>query len=139
MADLELEVEGAAELARDLGKAANNVERESDQADIDIADYVAQISRAAASGRGGSAAKGSGSIRSGAGTVSWGGGGAPWMNGAEFGALRWKQFPRWKGTIPADSFAGGSGYFIHPSIRAKRVQIEAIMEDAVDKAIDDAF
>lgn len=40
-----------------------------------------------------------------------------WFMGAELGALRYHQFPTWRGTVPSDPATGGAGYFLFPTIR----------------------
>lgn len=40
-----------------------------------------------------------------------------WFMGAELGALKYHQFPTWRGTVPRDPTTGGAGYFLFPTIR----------------------
>lgn len=42
-----------------------------------------------------------------------------WFMGAELGALKYHQFPSWRGTVPSDATSGGEGYFLFPTIRDK--------------------
>lgn len=66
------------------------------------------------------------------------GSGSPFALGAEFGALRYKQFPQWRGNQwqPA---AGGVGYFLHPAIRDDLHKVEDAYLDAIDDLSKAAF
>lgn len=66
------------------------------------------------------------------------GSGSPFALGAEFGALRYRQFPPWRGNQwnPA---AGGVGYFLHPAIRDHLAEIEKTYLEAIDQLSKAAF
>jgi hypothetical protein len=81
---------------------------------------------------GGVAAHVAPSIKGGGGTTWAGikfGSGHPEAGGAEFGALRFKQFKPWLGNGP------GAGYFIYPTIRADADRIADEYEGAMDDLI----
>jgi hypothetical protein len=68
----------------------------------------------------------------------------PWALGAEFGALRYRQFQPWRGNQwtngTGDRWGGADpdvGYFLHPAIRATRSEFLAEYTKQIDKIIDD--
>jgi hypothetical protein len=53
--------------------------------------------------------------------------------GNEFGSIRFKQFPAWRG-VGADA-----GYALYPTIRAKRAEVVEAYGAALDRLLHDAF
>lgn len=89
----------------------------SNEVNLHIAEEIVQSARSAAyAPQMRKAAQSLSSVRSGKGAEI--DASIRWFNGAELGAIRYHQFPSWRGTIPRDPTTGGSGYFLFPTIRA---------------------
>jgi len=132
-----VKVQGLPELSRALKAVGPEAQKELKDAAKSVATFVANDARARALGLGSTAAHVAPSISatggvSGAG-VGFGGAAYPMAGGAEFGALRFKQFKAWRGNGP------DAGYFVYPTIRADADQIVEEFTDAVDKIIDKRF
>ena len=133
-----IKVEGLNEFRRELKKLEENLTPELKQINYELATQVtswAQTKAAAVSPQASKAAKeGLKASRTAArAQVILGSNRAPYALGAEFGALRWKQFQRWRGN------ATGAGYFLWPSIRDHREEIMDIYGEALDKLASKAF
>lgn len=59
----------------------------------------------------------------------------PYAFGAEFGSKQYKQFHPWRGNPKVDAFEGGPGYFLFPSIREHKSDIEKKWVEAVDELL----
>lgn len=122
-------VEGLAQLRKDLKAVSDAAPRELRQAHVDVAQMVAGDAQGRAYGLGGVAAKTAPTVRA-SGTqagaaIALGGPSAPWAAGAEFGG---------QGRPTTQQFRphlGRTGYFVYPAIRdnaedAERRELEAI-------------
>jgi hypothetical protein len=128
---------GLDELRKELKKLDGEWIGELKAANYEIAaDIVVPTAKSKASGtRAGSAVVSS--IRAAraakSATVSLGGARVPWAAGWEFGALKYKQFPRWKGN------GDGAGYFLWPTIRERRSEIIERYMTLLEKITSRAF
>lgn len=115
-----------AKLPTELGRAAKKA-----------ADIVAKDTVASFSSRGGVAPKVAPSVRTftqqGGGGVRIGGDQFPYAMGSEFGSVRFKQFPAWRGS------GAGAGYSLWPSIRMDIGQVEEEFRRALDDLVAKAF
>ena len=57
----------------------------------------------------------------------------PFAFGAEFGAKKWPQFPRWRGNQFTNALEG-IGYFMHPAIRESMPEVVEQYYEAVEEA-----
>lgn len=116
-------VVGLDEFRAELRKLEGNMGRELGKAHKAAAEVVASKARSRAASLGGAAAKSAPSIKASAAArhaaVNVGGPSHPWAMGAEFGAIRWRQFEPWRGNQWQPDVAG-VGYFLHPAIRETR-------------------
>lgn len=126
-------VDGLAELNRALRRMGPEFQSQLKETNLSVAEFVAQDAHSAALSLGGVAAKTAPSIEAKgyttAAAVSFGGAGYPFAGGAEFGAIRYKQFKPWRGN------SSDAGYFVYPAIRQDADRIEAEYRDAVDDLI----
>lgn len=65
--------------------------------------------------------------------VAIGSGRAPYVLGQEFGSIRYRQFPAWRGSGP------GAGYFLYPTVREELPELREDYLDAVGDALERAF
>jgi hypothetical protein len=141
--DYKVEVEGLKEMRRALEAAAPGLREQIKQANISVAEHVAESARSRASAMGGVAAKAAPSIRANRtnayAAVSGGGARYPYFYGAEFGSLKYKQFKGWRGNQWTPWGDSGVGYFLHPTIRDQRQQIIDTYNAALTKAVKEAF
>ena len=133
-----IKVEGLNEFRRELKKLEENLTPELKQINYELATQVtswAQTKAAAVSPQASKAAKEGlkASKTAARAQVILGNNKTPYALGAEFGALQWKQFQRWRGNDT------GAGYFLWPSIRDHREEITKIYGDALDKLARRAF
>lgn len=133
----DVKVQGLPELSRALKALGPDAQRELKEASRGVAAFVALDAAAAARSLGGVAAHVAPSISatggvSGAG-VSFGGSSYPMAGGAEFGAIRYKQFQPWRGS------SSDAGYFVYPTIRRDLDRVVTEFTDAVNKIIDKRF
>jgi hypothetical protein len=121
-------VRKAFKVAGDVGFA--NTEKELYK---DIAADIADKAKSRGSDLGSVFAKAAPSMRAGSNGktayVSLGGKAYPYALGAEFGSVRYKQFQPWRGT------GDDAGYFLYPTIRADKDNIEKMAKEAVDKLL----
>jgi hypothetical protein len=103
---------GMEDLIRDLDRAPASMETAKREAQIESARMVAERATQAARAQGSIARKAAPDIRVSDTEVVYGG--SPWSMGAEFGAIRWKQFKPWRGNKDA------AGYFLWPTVRELR-------------------
>lgn len=59
----------------------------------------------------------------------------PYAFGAEFGSKRYKQFDAWRGNPKVNAFDGGPGYFLYPTIRDHKSEIEQKWKEAVEQML----
>lgn len=125
-----LNVEGLADLRRDLKAISADAPKELVEASKEIASFVADDARDKAAGLGGVAArvadtvKGSGTARGGA--ITLGGAAHPEALGAEFGG---------RGRPTTQQFQphkGRTGYFVYPAIRDNADEIESAYVEKLD-------
>ena len=131
-----ISIEGLPELSRALKSIGPELQRELKRANKDVARFVADDARGAASGLGSTAAKAAPSVKPTAGAgyagVALGGAGYPFAAGAEFGGQRrptTMQFEPWRGS------GEGAGYFLYPTIRRDAERIEDEYGSALDEVI----
>lgn len=127
--DVAVKLEGWTEFRRALKGAEPKVRKAIGVANKRVADVVAVAARDLAKAQGGVAAKTAESVRALASQksaqVALGGAAYPFAMGAEFGSLAYKQFKPWRGSDE------DAGYFLYPSIRAKRDEVAEMILDAV--------
>lgn len=135
-----VQVEGLRELVRDLRAADASFPREVRAASKEAADIVAEGTREKFRSMGGSApkvvptVKALGEQRRAA--VRIGGGnsiGGQVAMGNEFGSIRFRQFPPWRGSH------GMAGYALWPTIRETRDEVAESFGRAVDRITRKAF
>jgi hypothetical protein len=119
-------VSGLKELDRALRQLGSELEDELKETDRTVAGAVADHARGIAHSIGGVAAKTAPSISASADGLGFGGGGYPFAGGAEFGAVRYKQFKPWRGSGSA------AGYFVYEAIRDDSEQIEDTYLEGLD-------
>ena len=128
-----VEVHGLRELNRALREVEGGTPKALRETNKKVATKVATKARGRASALGSTAAHVAPSLRASAGATSAGvaGGGAtfPMFGGAEFGSLRYKQFPPWRGS------GSDAGYFLYPTIRDEAPHIEDEYREALDHLI----
>lgn len=125
-----VKVTGLVELNKALKALGPEVQKELKAANFEVGSMVADDARSIALGLGDVAAKVAPSIKAtktavGA-AVSFGGAAYPFAGGAEFGALRFKQFKTWRGN------GSDAGYFVYPAIRQDADQIETTYVERID-------
>lgn len=59
----------------------------------------------------------------------------PYAFGAEFGSKQFKQFGAWRGNPKVNAFDGGPGYFLFPTIRDNKSEIEQKWKQAVEEML----
>lgn len=132
-----VQVAGLKEFVRELRKADRELPKAIRQANLDVAKEVAEGTRASFSSRGGVAPKVASSVRALAqqarAQVGIGGARYPYALGSEFGSVRYKQFPPWRGSGP------GAGYSLYPTIRSMRDEISQKYLDRIADATSGAF
>ena len=125
-----LRVHGLSELNRTMKALGPEVQKELKETNKSVAEFVADDARAAAHTLGGVAAKVAPSIKAKGGTtsagVSFGGAAYPFAGGAEFGAMKYKQFKPWRGN------SSDAGYFVYPAIRQDADRITTEYTEAID-------
>lgn len=140
MADVTVEVSGLAEFVRELRRV--DFGKDLGRANQAVSEPIAADARSRAMSRGGSAAKTARSIKAtrkaAKATIAVGGPRFPFAWGAEFGAKKYRQFPRWRGN-QWNPDAGGVGYFLHPAIRDGKEAFERRYLDEIEKVAAKAF
>lgn len=141
MDGVKVEVVGLRDLQKALRQVDADFPKELRKANKAAAEDIVSAAKVMAFGVGGVAGKASGSLRAVAeqrsASVKLGGARYPYALGAEFGALRYHQFKPWRGNQWSDG--DGPGYFLHPSIRARREQILEEYGKAIDRLTGKAF
>lgn len=140
MAGPEVRVEGLRELQREMRAVERALPRELRAASKEAADVVAEGTRRAFAGLGGSAPKVVPTVKAlaqqrGA-SVKIGGSssvGGKVALGNEFGSVRYKQFPSWRGS------GQGAGYALFPTIRQRRDEVLETYGRALDRVTKRAF
>lgn len=137
MADDAVRIEGLKDFVRELREVDKAFPKELRLAGKDIAEGVAGKTRASFAGGSGSAPKAAPSVKAGAtqtgAYVRIGGDAYPTALGNEFGSVRYKQFPAWRGSD------AGAGYHLYPTIRASGDEIEKRYMEAIDRVAAKAF
>lgn len=135
--DNTVRVEGLREFLSELRRVDAEFPKQIRQANKDVAEAVAVKTRASFSSRAGVAPKVAPSVKSYAqqrsAQIQIGGSRFPFAMGSEFGSVRYRQFPAWRGS---DS---GAGYSLYPTIRENREEIERTYLQAVDQVTRRAF
>lgn len=142
MANGSVEVLGLSDFVRDLRDVDDKYPKQVARANFDLATYLTIESKRTAAALGGVANKAAGSLRPSRAArfsaISGGGPRYPYFYGAEFGALRYRQFKVWRGN-QWRGWAGGPGYFLQPTIRLKSAAgLEKYME-RLDQIMAEAF
>jgi len=126
-------IEGLRDFYNALRRVSDEYPATLVRANYDLAKGLVDKSRARARGEPGVARKAARSLRASrsasAAIVSAGGARYPYFWGAEFGALRYRQFQTWRGN-QWGAWSGGPGYFLHPTIRDHAVEL---IEDYLSK------
>jgi hypothetical protein len=122
-----------------MARASGDLKSKVNRADAEVARLVVDNAQNRAGGEGRQAARAAASLRASRTAVTGGGSRLAWFAGAEFGALRYGQFKRWRGNQPSDAFSGGAGYFLFPSIRDSEREILQTFRDALMDAVGPAF
>lgn len=111
-------------------------------ANYDLASQVVDHAQRRARGEPGVALKASKSLRASKqaaqATVAGGGARYPYFYGAEFGSKSYRQFQNWRGN-QWNGWAGGPGYFLHPTIRDDAPELISAYMDHLDKLAAQAF
>lgn len=132
-----VKVAGLPALSRALKAIGPEAQQELKEASHRVASFVAEDARSAAYSIGGVAAHVAPSIkamkRATSAAVGFGGAAYPMAGGAEFGALRFKQFKPWRGN------GSDAGYFLYPAIRQDADRIQSEFSDAIDDIIKRRF
>lgn len=132
-----VQIIGLREFLAELRTVDSTLPRQIGKASKAAADLAASRTRASFSARSGVAPKVADSVRSSglqrAAYVQIGGDAYPFALGSEFGSVRFKQFPSYRGS------GGDAGYSLYPSVRASREEIVAIYGDSVIDALRRAF
>lgn len=131
---------------RDFYKALKRVSAEYPEtlrkANYDLAKAVVVKSKERAKDEPGVARKAAKSLRASravdSATVSGGGARYPYFYGAEFGALKYRQFQTWRGN-QWGGWEGGPGYFLHPTIRDHAAELISEYFDKLDDLHKQAF
>ena len=136
------QVDGLRELVRDLKTEPERLDKELRKRFKEVAEDVRDEARSRAAGRS-SPRPGSrvvNTIRASSGSadarVSIGSPSVPWAMGHEFGSLRYRQFPSWRGS------AADAGWFFWPAIREAKEEdipnaIDAIITEFARRAFPD--
>lgn len=123
-------VEGLTELRKALKAISDTAPRELSAAGKEVAGFVAEDARSAASGLGGVAAKVAPSIKAssagGGGAIGLGGAAYPMAAGAEFGGQGRPTTQQFKPHL------GRTGYFVYPTIRRDADRIEETYSEKID-------
>lgn len=129
--DTRIQVDGLKELQSALRAADRDFPKQLRVANKSAADLVAEGTRSSFASRGGVAPKVAPSVKALAqqrnASVKIGGPKYPFALGSEFGSIRYKQFPAWKGNGP------DAGYSLYETIRDKRDDVVEVYGDALDK------
>lgn len=140
-----MRVEGLDEFRTALRVAYAEYPDAASRASYEVARTIAARARGRAGARGGVARKAAVSLRASrtttGGALTAGGARAPYFWGAEFGATRYRRFDTWRGN-QWRGWAGGPGYFLHPTIRDEardliRRYIESVDADVHRRAFPD--
>lgn len=137
MAVEKIRVDGLKDLRAELKKLDATFPKELRLRTKKVADGVADATRASFASRGGVAPKVAASVKAlaqqtGA-QIKIGGARFPFALGSEFGSVRYKQFPTFKGSGPA------AGYSLYETIRDRRQQIIEEYADMLEDLTAEAF
>lgn len=114
------EIIGLRDFTRALKEVGDKYPDKMRDANYQAAEQISLRARAIASAQGGVARKASESLRASRtlnyAAIRLGSAKFPFALGAEFGALRYRQFKAWRGN-QWGGWEGGPGYFLHPAIR----------------------
>lgn len=132
-----VEVVGLRDFQRELRRVDKDLPKALRLVNLAAAEVVAADARSKASALGGVAAKAGASVKAQAqqraGIVRLGGNRYPFAMGAEFGAIRYRQFKAWRGS------GADAGYFLYPAKRAKTPLVVAMYGDMVEDLAKKAF
>lgn len=133
-----VKIDGLRELNRALRQIGPDARQGLRDASRKVSELVARDAQAAAYTLGGVAAHVAPSIKSraaasGSASVAIGGARYPMAGGAEFGALKYKQFKPWRGN------STDAGYFLYPSIRRDADRIASEYMSALDGIIEEFY
>ncbi|MGH9225701.1 MAG: hypothetical protein ACRD2W_18385 [Acidimicrobiales bacterium] len=135
--DSAVRVDGLRPFLSELRRLGAEFPKAIRQANKEVAEAVAIKARASFSSRPGVAPKVAPSVKAfaqqRAAQVQVGGARYPFALGSEFGSVKFKQFPAWRGS------GAGAGYSLFPTIRANREEIGRTYLDAVTRATARAF
>lgn len=124
-------VHGLKELQRAIRRT--NLEQDLKAGHRAVSTDIVAAARARATGQGSVAAKSAQAITAGAtaraATINLGSNKYPFALGAEFGAVRFKQFKPWRGS------GEGAGYFLYPTIRERRAETIREYEKLIDRIL----
>lgn len=128
---------------RALRAVGNDYPKTLKKANYDLARGLVMAARRKASARPiGTAAKAAKSLRASRGAnyaaVTGGGARYKYFFGAEFGSKRYKRFEAWRGN-QWGGWAGGPGYFLHPSIRDDGPRLLESYYETLDELTAQAF
>ena len=132
-----VQVLGLREFSAGLRRVDRDLSKQLRQVNKEAAEDVARYARAKASALGGVQNKAAGSLRPGGtqrgGYVKLGGNRFPFALGAEFGSIRFKQFPAWRGS------GADAGYFLYPALRKRTQHLVEKYGDEIERLSRHAF
>ncbi|MDT0472784.1 hypothetical protein RM863_11670 [Streptomyces sp. DSM 41014] len=143
-------VEGLSQFTRALARAGNvGARQEVKDANFRVADKLADSAKAKAAGLSRQQRSAATSLRAtktqNYAAVRLGSARKPYTMGAEFGSLRRTRtgaiargFQPWRGN-QFSGWAGGPGYFLHPTIREKGEQLIAEYRESINRIMAEAF
>jgi hypothetical protein len=143
-------VEGLAQFSRALARTgADGMRAEVKQANFDVADKLTQAAKEKATGLSRQQRAAANSLRAtktqNYAAVRLGTARKPYALGAEFGAKKLTRngrvargFKPWRGN-QFNGWAGGPGYFLHPSIREKGPALIREYQNHIDRLMSEAF
>jgi hypothetical protein len=137
-----VEIEGLKGFQKHLKSLGPEMTKELKTANFEVASEVKNDAQALADSLGGVAAKAAQTLKAskvatGA-VIKYGGPKAPYAFGAEFGSLRYKQFPAWRGRVEGLT-QGNAGYFLFPTVRDDQEKISALYLSKLSELADKAF
>lgn len=132
-----IKVEGLRDLQRALREIDRELPKELRRANLEAAQLIAEGTRRSFASRPGVAPKVVPSVKALAqqrsASVRIGGARFPFALGSEFGSIRFKQFPAWRGS------AAAAGYSLYPTIRSEGPRVIEAYAAAVDRVAAKAF
>ena len=130
-------VKGLREFQREIRRISPELAKELRVVNKTVAQTVVDGAVGRAQALGGVQAKAGGSLKARAqaqaAQVVLGGPKYPYAMGAEFGSIRYRQFPSWRGS------SASAGYFLYPTIRENSAKIIESYGEAIDRIAAKAF